>query len=218
MLGTIPKPLDETQRENIFHTRCLINNILCSMIIDRASCANVASTRVVEKLGLPTISHTQPYKLQLLSEKGEIMVNKLVLITFSIGKYKDDVLCDVVPMEATHILLGRPWQYDRQALHDGLTNKMSFNFQGHKVILKPLSPKEVHEDQIKMKKKRENEKDKERKDKPGHNISPYTTKTIMLTRVDLQTAPTRCSSSLSFSLLNKSQYLTYWTKKLWDEI
>ena len=38
-----------------------------------------------------------------------------------------------------HILLGRPWQYDRQVLHDGLTKKMTFTFQGHKVILKPLS-------------------------------------------------------------------------------
>ena len=64
MLGTISKPLDETQRENIFHTRCLVNNKLCSMIIDEGSCANVASTRVVEKLGLPNISHTTPYKLQ----------------------------------------------------------------------------------------------------------------------------------------------------------
>ena len=81
---------------------------------------------------------------------------------------------------------------------------MSFNFQGHKVTLKPLSPKDVHEDQIKMK------KDKERKDKSGHNISPYTTKIIMLTRAGLQTAPPRCSSSLPFSLPNKSQYLTSW--------
>jgi len=133
------------------------------------------------------------------------MVNKQVLITFAIAKYQDEVLRDVVPMEATHILLGRPRQYDRQVLHDSLTNKMSFNFQGHKVILKPLSPKEVHEDQIKMKNKRENEKDNERTDKLGHNISPYTTKTIMLTRVGLQTVPPRCSSSFSFSLPNKSK-------------
>ena len=34
MLETIPKPLDDTQRENIFHTRCLINNKLCSVIIN----------------------------------------------------------------------------------------------------------------------------------------------------------------------------------------
>ena len=78
------------------------------MIIDGGSCANVASTRVVEKLGLPTISHTKPYKLQWLNSEGEIMVNKQVLVTFVKGKYKYEVLCDVVPMESTHILLGRP--------------------------------------------------------------------------------------------------------------
>ena len=60
MLGTVPKSLDDTQRENIFHTRCLINNKLCSLIIDGGSCSNVASTRVGEKLALPTISHTKP--------------------------------------------------------------------------------------------------------------------------------------------------------------
>ena len=91
-------------------TRCLIQNNICSLIVDEGSCANVASTRVVDKLGLPTISYTKPYKLQWLSEVGKIVVNKQVLIHFSIGKYKDEVLCDVVPMEATYVLLGRPWQ------------------------------------------------------------------------------------------------------------
>ena len=56
MLGQVQKPLDESQRENIFHTRCLINNKLCSLIVDGGSCTIVASTRVVEKLGLTTIS------------------------------------------------------------------------------------------------------------------------------------------------------------------
>jgi len=160
MLGQVLKPFDESQRENIFHTRCLINDKLCSLIVDERSFAKVASTRVVDKLGLSTISHAKPYKLQWLSEEGEIIVNKQVLIPFSIGKYKNEVLCDVVPMEATHILLGRPWQYDRKTLHDGLTNKISFTFHGHKITLKSLSPKEVHEDQLKMKEKREKEKEK----------------------------------------------------------
>ena len=85
---------------------------------------------------------------------------------------------------------------------------MTFNFHGHKVVLKPLFPKGVHEDQIKMKTKRENEKEKERKDTPSHHISSYTTKSIMLTRAMLPTAPPRCTSSLSFSLPNNSKYLT----------
>ena len=156
LLGQVLQPFDESQRENIFHTRCLIQNI-CSLIVDGGSCANVASTSVVDKLGLSSISHTKPYKLQWLSEVGEIIVNKQVLINFSIGKYKDEVLCDVVPMEATHVLLGRPWQFDRKVFHDCFTNKLSFDFHGHKVILKSLSPREVHEDKIHMKKKRDSE-------------------------------------------------------------
>ena len=30
--------------------------------------------------------------------------------------------CDMVPMEAGHVLLGRPWQYDRDVAHIGVTN------------------------------------------------------------------------------------------------
>ena len=53
----------EQQRENIFHTRCHIDNKVCSMIIDWGSCTNVASTTLVEKLNLPTLKHPRPYKL-----------------------------------------------------------------------------------------------------------------------------------------------------------
>ncbi|RVW21501.1 Transposon Ty3-I Gag-Pol polyprotein [Vitis vinifera] len=52
----------EQQRENIFHTRCHINNKICSMIIDGGSCTNVASTTLVENLNLPTLKHPRPYK------------------------------------------------------------------------------------------------------------------------------------------------------------
>ena len=34
MLGQVLKPFDESQRENIFHTRYLINDKLCSLIVD----------------------------------------------------------------------------------------------------------------------------------------------------------------------------------------
>jgi hypothetical protein len=113
----------EQQRENIFHTRCHVNNKVCSMIIDGGSCTNVASTILVEKLNLPTLKHSRPYKLQWLQDCGEIKVNKQVLISFSIGKYKDEVLCDVAPMHAGHILLGRPWQFDRKVTHDWFKNR-----------------------------------------------------------------------------------------------
>ena len=34
--------------------------------------------------------------------------------------------CDVLPMDACHLFLGRPWQYYRYAIHHGKENKYSF--------------------------------------------------------------------------------------------
>ena len=78
-----------------------------------------------------------------MSENWELVVNRQVLICFSIGKYVDEILFDVVPMEASHLLLGRPWQYDRDVVHNGVTNNFSFVHKGQKVSLTPLSPSEV---------------------------------------------------------------------------
>jgi len=39
---------------------------------------------------------------------GDINVKNQVKVKLSVGNYVDDVLCDVVPMEACHVLLGRP--------------------------------------------------------------------------------------------------------------
>ena len=96
------------------------------MIIDGGSCTNVASTTLVEKLGMQTIKYHRPYKLQWLNDSGEVRLNKQVLIYFRIGKYEDEALCDVVSMQVGHLLFGRPCQFDRKVKHDSFTNKYSF--------------------------------------------------------------------------------------------
>ncbi|KAH9698116.1 hypothetical protein KPL71_023888 [Citrus sinensis] len=67
---------EAAQWENIFHTRYYVQDKVCSMIIDGGSCTNVASIIMVEKLGLPTLKHPLPYKLQWLNDSGEVKVNK----------------------------------------------------------------------------------------------------------------------------------------------
>jgi len=92
-----------------------------------------------------------------LNEFGVVKVNRQVIISFSVGKYKDEVLCDVVPMHATHLLLGRLWQFDRKSKHDGFKNRYSLEKDGRIYTLAPLSPKQVYEDQIQLKKGYEEE-------------------------------------------------------------
>ncbi|GJY24579.1 putative reverse transcriptase domain-containing protein [Tanacetum coccineum] len=79
-----------------------------------------------------------------LKKGGEVTVSKRVHVLFSVGNtYKDNVWCDVVPMDAYHLLLGRPWEYDRDITHNGRTNTYSFLFGGVKITLMLNKPKEV---------------------------------------------------------------------------
>ncbi|XP_010490437.1 PREDICTED: uncharacterized protein LOC104768211 [Camelina sativa] len=107
---------------------------------------------MVKKLGLTTEKHPKPYKLQWLNDDGEMKVSIQVKVPIVIGKYEDEVLCDVLPMEASHILLGRPWQSDRRTSHDGFTNR---EFKGKKIILISLTPHEVYQDLLILKQRKE---------------------------------------------------------------
>uniref|UniRef100_A0A2N9FW43 CCHC-type domain-containing protein n=1 Tax=Fagus sylvatica TaxID=28930 RepID=A0A2N9FW43_FAGSY len=49
----------------------------------------------------------------------------------------------------------RPWQFDRKVTHDGFKNRYSFVKDSRTVTLVPLTPRQVYEDQVKL--KRENE-------------------------------------------------------------
>ena len=66
------------------------------------------------------------------------MVSEQCFVNLKIGKYYDKVLCDIMPMDCCHILLGRPWQYDRHAIHDGRMDKYTIWVDGKKQILLPL--------------------------------------------------------------------------------
>ncbi|XP_013669098.1 uncharacterized protein LOC106373475 [Brassica napus] len=155
-LNVQPKAKETEQRENLFHTRCLVQSKVCSLIIDGGSCTNAASETFVEKLGLSVHKHPRPYLLQWLSDiGGELRVTKQVKVPLTIGRYQDEITCDVLPMGSSHILLGRPWQFDRRVLHDGFTNRHSFSHGGKQITLVPLTPHEVYEDQMCLKQRKE---------------------------------------------------------------
>jgi len=71
----------EQYRENIFHTRCHINNKVCSMIINNENYVNVMNITLVKKLNMNTIKHEGPYRVQWLNDCGEVRVTKHVLVS-----------------------------------------------------------------------------------------------------------------------------------------
>ena len=70
-------------------------------------------------------------------------MSHMVKVEFQIGPYKDTIECDVVPMTVRHMLLGRPWQFDRSAIHNGRTNTYQLNWHGKDIILRPMTPQQI---------------------------------------------------------------------------
>ena len=90
------------------------------LLVDDSSCTNVALASMMKKLQLPMVPHHRPYKLQWLNDQGQLYVDSQVNVPISIrNRYQDDVLCDVLPMSSSHVLFGRPWQYDVNDQHTG---------------------------------------------------------------------------------------------------
>ncbi|XP_048496345.1 uncharacterized protein LOC125495615 [Beta vulgaris subsp. vulgaris] len=132
---------EEEQRENLFYTRAFVKNRACNLIIDSGLCVNVASSKMVNILKLPTRDHAKPYALNWLNDHEPIKVKKQALVAFSIGDYKDELWCDVIPMDVCSILLGRPWQWARNVRHAGKRNIYSVMVGKKRYRLKPLPPK-----------------------------------------------------------------------------
>eukprot|EP00253_Pinus_taeda_P031637 PITA_31637 len=108
------------------------------MIIDNGSMDNLVSTEMVEKLGLKHLKHPNPYRVSWLQKGHQLLVDEQSEVEFQIRRYKDKIICDIMPMDVCHILLGRPWQYDRNVTHDGMLNCYKFEKDGVRHTLVPI--------------------------------------------------------------------------------
>ena len=125
-----PSKEEPKQRRALFRIKCKILGKVCKVIVDSGSTDNIISEEAVQKLKLTKIPHDHPYRVTWLNKGQNVLVNEQVWVDFSIGGYQDKILCDVLPMDACHLLLGRPWQYDRDVVYHGKKNLYTFKKGG----------------------------------------------------------------------------------------
>ena len=88
------------QRKRLFQSRCTINGKVCTFVIDSGSTENVIAADAVQKLDLKDEPHRSPYKLAWLQQDHDLIITRHVFVSFYVGPYyKDEVYCDIAPMD-----------------------------------------------------------------------------------------------------------------------
>lgn len=111
--------------------------------MDGGSIDNLVDEEMVQKLDLKRVRHYYPYKIDWLQGEHALEVREQCLIDFQVRLYKDQVLCDIADMNNSHMLLGRPWQYDCRVVHDCIKNVFTVEKDGKKFSLIPLQNEEL---------------------------------------------------------------------------
>ncbi|GKE40738.1 hypothetical protein Tco_1464143, partial [Tanacetum coccineum] len=118
-------------------------------VIQRTLCLPKLQKALVKAFKLPTEPHPNPYQIGWIKKEPTLKVTKICKLPLAIGRhYNELVTCDVVDMEACHVLLGRPWQHDVDATHQGKSNMYLFKWSGETIVMLPLgvvSPKKALE-------------------------------------------------------------------------
>jgi hypothetical protein len=87
-------------------------------IVDSGSQKNLISAEVVKRLVLLTMSHPQPYTIGWLCQGSDLRVSQQCRMSYDIKPFKDEVLCDVAPLEFCDVLLGQPYLWKRHAVYE----------------------------------------------------------------------------------------------------
>jgi hypothetical protein len=71
-----------------------------------SACSHIRDGREIK---VSMLKESTKYALFWFHHKYEVMVTNKCKLSFNIENYKDELLCDVILMNAYHLLLGRPW-------------------------------------------------------------------------------------------------------------
>jgi hypothetical protein len=89
-----------------------------NFIMDSGSQKNRISAEVIKWLALVTKSHPQPYTIGWLCQGSDLHISQQCRLSYGIKPFKDEVLCDVSPLEFCDVLLGQLYLWKRHVVYE----------------------------------------------------------------------------------------------------
>jgi hypothetical protein len=112
------EPTDPEEGERLFHSQMWVKGTPLHFIVDSGSQKNLISAEVVKQLGLSTTPHPQPYNIGWLRQGRDLCVSQQCRLSYDIQPFKDEVLCDVSPLDVCDVLLGQPYMWKRHVVYE----------------------------------------------------------------------------------------------------
>jgi hypothetical protein len=95
-----------------------VTGALLHIIIDNSSQNNFNLVEVVKWLALPTTLHPQSYTIEWLRQGSDLCIIQQCRFPYDINPFKDEVLCDVTPLEVCDVILGKPYLWKHHFVYE----------------------------------------------------------------------------------------------------
>jgi hypothetical protein len=112
------EPEEPEEGEHLFHSQMWVKGAPLHFIVDSGSQKNLISTEVIKRLNLPTTPHPQPYTIGWLHQGRDLHISQQCHLPYDIKPFKDEVLCDISPLEVCDVLLGQPYLWKRHVVYE----------------------------------------------------------------------------------------------------
>jgi hypothetical protein len=137
------EPTDPEEGEHLFHSQMWVKGTPLHFIVDSGSQKNLISAEVVKQLGLSTTPHPQPYNIGWLRQGRDLHVNQQCRLSYDIQPFKDEVLCDVSPLDVCDVLLGQPYMWKRHVVYESRPRSVIVSLGGHLYRIPEVVPTTV---------------------------------------------------------------------------
>jgi hypothetical protein len=117
-----PRELEEQEEgKHLFHSQMWVKGAPLHFIIDSGSQKNLISAEVVKQLDLPMTPHPQTYTINWIHEGRDLCVNQQCCLPYDIKPFKDEVLCDISPLEViSHCLFHCQSNHQEECLYTSI--------------------------------------------------------------------------------------------------
>jgi hypothetical protein len=124
------EPNEPEEGECLFHSQMWVKGTPLHFIIDSDSQKKLISVEVIKRLALSTISHLQPYTIGWLRQGSDLRVSQQCRLSYDINPFKDEVLCDIPPLEVCDVLLGQPYLWKRHVVYESRPRSVIITLNG----------------------------------------------------------------------------------------